>query len=230
MASPAQTLTNQQNAKLSTGPRTPEGKRQSSLNALRHGLTSQTVVLPGEDAEAYAAFHAILLRDFAPVGSAEQILVETIAQTQWRLERSRNLEASLTALAQYEEIPADIAAIEDPALRKAMLNAHGYDKREKKIRNLQLHESRLQRTLFKAMADLEQAQAARREREHFRLAEAIALRKQARQNNLPFDLSESGFDFTNAQLDREEHRRSARKLEHSRPANTDWSALLATSE
>ena len=58
MATPAQTLANQQNSQHATGPRTPEGKHQSSLNSLRHGLTGQTVVLPGEDTEAYATFRA----------------------------------------------------------------------------------------------------------------------------------------------------------------------------
>ena len=40
---------NRANALLSTGPKTEEGKQRSSLNALRHGLTGQTVVMPTED-------------------------------------------------------------------------------------------------------------------------------------------------------------------------------------
>jgi hypothetical protein len=44
--------TNRANAQLSTGPRTPAGKQRSSLNALRHGLTGQIVVMPTEDLEA----------------------------------------------------------------------------------------------------------------------------------------------------------------------------------
>ena len=44
---------NRANAEKSTGPRTEAGKQRSALNALRHGLTGQTVVLPTEDHSAY---------------------------------------------------------------------------------------------------------------------------------------------------------------------------------
>ena len=44
---------NRRNARKSTGPRTEEGKNQVKLNALKHGLTARTVVLPHEDEEAY---------------------------------------------------------------------------------------------------------------------------------------------------------------------------------
>jgi len=211
MSSPAQTLTNQQNAQHSTGPRTPEGKQQSSLNSLSHGLTGQTVVLPGEDAEAYAVFRSTVFQDFAPQGSHEQILAQTICDTQWRLERARNLEITLVTLARHEEIPAQLAAIEDEAVRNALIIAHGYDKREKKIRNLQLQEGRLQRTLFKALDDLRAAQALRRATEQASLSEAIATRIACRATDLPFDPAQLGFVFTDDQLDREEIRRAFRK-------------------
>jgi len=55
-----------------------------------------------------------------------------ICDTQWRLERARNLETNLIALAHLEEIPA-IAAIEDPGQRAALITAHGYDKRERTL-------------------------------------------------------------------------------------------------
>ena len=43
---------NRANAQHSTGPKTAEGKKRSSLNAIRHGLNSQAVLLPYEDASS----------------------------------------------------------------------------------------------------------------------------------------------------------------------------------
>ncbi len=206
MASPAQSLTNQQNAQHSTGPRTKEGKRKSSLNSLRHGLTSQTVVLPHEDAEAYALLRTTVFSDLAPKGIAEEILAQTIADTQWRLERARNMETNLISLAAYEPIPEAIAAIEDPDHRQAMLSAHGYSKREKTLHNLQLQEARLQRTVFKAMKEIRELQAARQ----VCLEEAVSTKILCRQKNIPFEPKELGFDFTESQIEAETLKREAR--------------------
>ena len=89
---------NRRNAALSTGPRSEEGKRRSSLNALRHGLTGQTVVLPEDDLAAYqkhcAQFHA----ELKPQGLLETKAVQTIADTYWRLDRIRAMENNLFSL------------------------------------------------------------------------------------------------------------------------------------
>src|SRR5690348_12926809 len=51
--SEARLRANRENAKKSTGPRTPEGKQRSSLNGTRHGILAQVIVLPKEDMDAY---------------------------------------------------------------------------------------------------------------------------------------------------------------------------------
>jgi hypothetical protein len=53
MTTDAKTDANRRNASRSTGPKTQRGKAASKLNALRHGLTAETVVLPDENADAY---------------------------------------------------------------------------------------------------------------------------------------------------------------------------------
>jgi hypothetical protein len=52
MSSARKAAANRQNALKSTGPKTPDGKAAVRLNALRHGLLSQEILLPGEDEEA----------------------------------------------------------------------------------------------------------------------------------------------------------------------------------
>ena len=63
MSSFRQITANQRNALKSTGPTTPEGKQSSRCNALRHGLTAETVI-PFEDAEDYQAFEAAVIGDY----------------------------------------------------------------------------------------------------------------------------------------------------------------------
>ena len=217
MSAAAQALTNKENAQHSTGPRTEQGKRASSLNALRHGLTSQTVVLPTEDAEAYALLQSTIQSDLAPNGIAEEILAQTIADTQWRIERARNMEANLLALTHYETIPGAVAQIEDPQHRTAMIEAYGYSKHAKLIHNLQLQEARLQRTLFKAMKELRELQSARRQAAAAKIEEAVVARILCKQQNIPFNAAELGFVFTDQQLDAETLLRQARGTLHPAP-------------
>ena len=46
-------VANQAHAQFSTAPKTAEGKKRSLLNAFCHGLNSQAVLLPCEDAIAF---------------------------------------------------------------------------------------------------------------------------------------------------------------------------------
>ena len=66
--SPLQLAANRRNAQLSTGPTTETGKKKASLNALRHGLTAQIVVLPGEDLAQYIKFASDFVQDLRPEG------------------------------------------------------------------------------------------------------------------------------------------------------------------
>src|SRR5579864_2901030 len=89
---------NKSNAQKSTGPRTAAGKQRSSLNALRHGLTGQTIVLPTEDHAAYQRHSQSFLTEYKPSGATETQLVQSLLDTSWQLNRAAAVETNLFSL------------------------------------------------------------------------------------------------------------------------------------
>ncbi len=108
---------NRANAKKSTGPKTPEGKAASSLNAVRHGLCASTFVLDNEDVEAYRKMRDDYLDRFGPRDQVEIDLVERMVHANWNLQRSWNIENQTLNLemammerplaAQFTELPEE---------------------------------------------------------------------------------------------------------------------------
>jgi hypothetical protein len=95
MTTEKQILANQQNAKHSTGPRTVAGKRRSRRNAVRHGLTAETVIDTLEDAADYRAFERAIKSDYSPQTAIESQLVSRLASLLWRLRRAVIVESGL---------------------------------------------------------------------------------------------------------------------------------------
>ncbi|WAT17018.1 hypothetical protein OZN62_08690 [Aurantiacibacter sp. MUD11] len=95
MTSEKQMAANRSNAQKSTGPRTEEGKRRSSLNAFRHGVLSKTAVADHEDAFDYDLLLMALKGDFKPATAVELILVERITNLIWREKRLATAEADM---------------------------------------------------------------------------------------------------------------------------------------
>jgi hypothetical protein len=146
-----------------TGPRTPEGKAISSLNALRTGLTGRTVLLPSDDAEAYASHIEQYRAEYSPVGLRETELVQSLADTSWRLRRIPGLEMALYAQGRCEF--AGCFDAHDPSLRAGMIELQTHLKYEKQLRNLQLQESRLHRRYTAEVKELRELQRERSERD-----------------------------------------------------------------
>jgi hypothetical protein len=122
MATEAQINANRANAQLSTGPSSPEGKLKSSHTALKTGLTSRTVVLPTDDIAAYQNFIAIINEKFLPKTDPEKLIVQSIADTEWRLLRIPTLEAGFYALGRTE-LAGECAAESNRQVRAAMIEA-----------------------------------------------------------------------------------------------------------
>ena len=95
MTSFRQLAANRRNASKSTGPITDEGKQRSRCNAVRHGLTAETVVGALEDAEDYRAFEAAITADYDAQSAVERELVLRLASLLWRLRRATTTETGL---------------------------------------------------------------------------------------------------------------------------------------
>jgi hypothetical protein len=86
---------NRRNARKSTGPITEKGKQRSRCNAVRHGLTAETVIGALEDAEDYQAFEAAIIADYDAQSAVERELVLRLASLLWRLRRATTIETGL---------------------------------------------------------------------------------------------------------------------------------------
>src|SRR6202453_1807152 len=86
---------NRRNARKSTGPITEKGKQRSRCNAVRHGLTAETVIGALEDAEDYKAFEAAIIADYDAQSAVERELVLRLASLLWRLRRATTMETGL---------------------------------------------------------------------------------------------------------------------------------------
>ena len=95
MTSFRQIETNRRNAQLSTGPVTETGKQRSRQNAVRHGLTAETVIDALEDADDYAAFEMAVTADYDAQTAVERELVLRLASLLWRLRRATAIESGL---------------------------------------------------------------------------------------------------------------------------------------
>jgi hypothetical protein len=96
MVTKKQTRANLQNAIKSTGPKTKKGKAVASRNSLKHGLLAKEVVITEgegiEDLKAFEVLKADLVEQFKPVGVLEEMLIEKIAVSYWRLRRAYSYE------------------------------------------------------------------------------------------------------------------------------------------
>ncbi len=137
--SPARLLGNRANAQLSTGPTSETGRTTSSLNAVKTGLTGRTVLLHTDDAAEYERHVAAYEKEFSPVGQRERDLVQSIADTAWRLLRIPALEMAIYAKGRIQFANAFDEHVE--ALHPGMIELETFLAYEKQLRNLQLQEA-----------------------------------------------------------------------------------------
>lgn len=95
MTSRRQIAANRRNAQRSTGPHTLGGKLRSRANAIRHGLTAETVIAVFENPADYQKFEDFLINQYHPKSIIERQLVLRLSSLLWRLRRATTIETGL---------------------------------------------------------------------------------------------------------------------------------------
>lgn len=146
MSTAKQVAANKANAQHSTGPQSQAAKAAVRHNATKHGLTSQQLIIPGEDPAAFESLAADLAESYNPANLHEQILVNQIAENLWRLLRARGIETAIFKLCMPSSKRAQ-ANESEAAARAFEANTHTFD-------NLRRYEAAIERAYYRAIDHL----------------------------------------------------------------------------
>jgi hypothetical protein len=185
---------NRENAQKSSGPVSEEGKAISSMNALKHGLTGNTVLVKSDNAEAYQRRLDEYAAYYKPANIEERHLVQSIHDTTWRLDRILNMESTIFAKGRIELEGCFYGQPEDQ--RDSYIEDEIANRNEKKLRNLHLLEARLQRQRNRDTASLRKLIAERKKEEAEAAEKAKTEAKLAPKQPKPQPRPESGFVFS----------------------------------
>jgi hypothetical protein len=151
MATEAQIKANRLNAQKSTGPRTEEGKRVVSQNAVKHGLFAREAVIKCEDPAAFELHREALLDELRPVGVMESILAERIVSLSWRLQRVERMQNQATD-----------CLIEEDHLPLGRMITDKWKDNVRTIERLFMHERRIESSMNRTITKLKKLQIVRR--------------------------------------------------------------------
>ncbi len=165
-----------------TGPRTTAGKSRCRLNAVRHGLTGQSLYFTPEEAEAYTTHSASIHNYYQPHGPIEEALVRQIADAIWRLDRASAIEHGIFALA-LEGPDPNPGDDPDPTPSPARTwLAEG-----KNLALLTLYVKRIENKLDANKAELSLLQHNRKQEAAEAMKEAVTLHRAAALEGKPYD-------------------------------------------
>lgn len=152
MASHKQIVANQRNALKSTGPRTETGKAIVCQNAVKHGILCQEIPIDENERIALDEFRSRMALQLNPVGDFEHFIVDRIISSAWRLRRIVHIE---TAFYRYG-LTVTLNLLEDLSIKNAF-----NDSAKDRMAVLSRYEVTIEKSLYKALAELMKLQAMR---------------------------------------------------------------------
>jgi hypothetical protein len=199
MSTLAQITANQQNSEKSTGPKTPEGKKRSALNAIRHNLTGQVVVVQESEAQIYDAHCREYRADLAPKGKVEVDLTQELADLRWSINRIRAHETNLFSF-QSVALSSKLES-GDPDVNSAMEISASLEKNMKTLALLSVYEQRKLRAFEKTLAKLKEIQSERKAQESIDLRKAAEFREVFQNEEPDWTPAHDGFVCSEAQVE-----------------------------
>jgi hypothetical protein len=207
MTTDAQINANRENAKLSTGPMSPDGRRKVAMNAVKHNFTGQTCLVHQHEVEDYKKHFESFRKEYRPVGPTEEFLVQSLADLAWSTQKVRCEIQSRTALSGMSSDAAHPNETHTPEITAAWGQAAKSQTNAPTLNTLGIYESRKVRLFNTTRKELMAIQTERKAQQNQELEHAIALRKLDNATREPGDLewnpSQNGFVCSLEQIDRE---------------------------
>ena len=97
-----------QNGVMAAGTKSPAGIQKSSVNALKHGLTSKSVILSNESQMHFDELHLTYVQEFETESGVEMDLVGQMVSAQWRIRRIWRMQTAALDL-KMDQQEAEIA-------------------------------------------------------------------------------------------------------------------------
>jgi hypothetical protein len=163
----------------------PAAEANANLSAITSTLTGHVTLISTGDSTQYGQLLRDYQNEFLPVGLQESNLVQTLAETTWRVRRTIALESAIFAKGRIEF--AKQFAEHNPGVRESLIDVHTFLTYEKQIHSLQLQEARLSRRADKVTAELRSLQQERHKQEAARQRQLQAVE----------ELRLDGFVFSN---------------------------------
>ena len=157
MSSQLQIDANRRNAQLSTGPRTPEGKAVSRLNALKSGIHAKSQVVPGEDPAELEALAEGYHQDWAPTSHLECFLVDSLVRADWLLRRLSRIEAETWTHEIEEARNSTYSKLDEDAPL-----GHVFSRTDDRYTRLQRRIDSTERSYYRALTQLQRLRAGER--------------------------------------------------------------------
>jgi len=173
MTTEKQIQANRENAKKSTGPKTPEGKANSRCNALKHGLRGEKLLMPEDMPEDYQDLKDGIDEEYQPQTASEEFQAGRIAMLTWRLDRASRIDVGMLQLSRLEmpRHPNHDQAMAEIGKGPWLLNgadvelSMAFANRMRSLGNVSRYERHIDLSLSRARREMERLQKDRRARE-----------------------------------------------------------------